>query len=1035
MTATHTQIRDYLVHELRTELVGPSGPAEELKEGPANHYLAGVLYPPDTAVDSEEDRDAAEVPEDDEVVDGGATMATTRNPSALGLTFVVRPGTVLTVQPSAAIYLFLTLPDGQVWQRRQLDIDPLTLHVKDSQATSHRLATGLRLFVRVRPRRDRCVVTISLANDYPQPPEGERLDPFCFFQPELLVTAAHHGTPAFLPRGEEGLRYDRDERLLNDLLYRYAPEFAVGHGCAVAWDADTGASATALRTTLIPVYELPHFSPDPDIPFRAQEMGFLAEASPEKLVSELRELPRRYRDWIAALPVSEVPPELKTVAGQNLKQCHAVADRIEEGINLIASDPLVREAFQLANHAMLIQRARSDWLERPGDERPPRPDLDGPHRWRPFQIAFILLCLPSIADPAHPHRDVADLLWFPTGGGKTEAYLGLTAFTIFHRRLTHQGSHRSAGVTVLMRYTLRLLTLQQFQRAAILILACEHLRRSRSPSLGADPISLGLWVGGGATPNWLSEVEEALRDIEQGRPLSGAGSPFQVRSCPWCGTEITVRDYRRGASLNIGCPNRDCDFAGHLPLYLVDEDVYNRRPTLLIATVDKFARLPWLSQTTALFGGVDRAQLPPELIVQDELHLISGPLGTLVGLYETAIDLLCLHDGHLPKVVASTATIRRATEQARNLFNRGLVQFPPPALDARDSFFSRQVSADERPGRYYVGVHAPGRSMKTALLRIYAVLLQRLSEHTAADALRDPYWTLVGYFNSMRELGGAIRLVEDDIPDRMDYLTDSRGTRQRYINRMEELNSNVDQKKIPEVLELMTTRLGEGSPIDVLLATNMISVGMDVSRLSLMVVNGQPKTTSEYIQATSRVGRYFPGLVVTVYNWSRPRDRSHYERFVAYHSAIYSQVEPTSVTPFSTRARDRGLHGIFVALLRHLSPDLNPDDAAYRFDPNSEPVRYVVDRILERVAAVEKDEIERTRRDLERICHRWHLLADTGTLRYGTASRRDDEVNLLVAAEDPRPAGYMFRTLNSLREVEGSATIFYPRQPRRGGHS
>ncbi|MEW6406851.1 MAG: helicase-related protein, partial [Chloroflexota bacterium] len=618
-----------------------------------------------------------------------------------------------------------------------------------------------------------------------------------------------------------------------------------------------------------------------------------SQAGTKELVSGLRELTAGYRDWISDQKrlIGGLSDNHKAVALQNLDRCQRVVERAESGIVMIGEDAAVREAFQLSNRGMLMQRARITWLKMAVDARPPVPELSSDHRWRPFQIFFILLCMSSIADPSTEARSAVDLLWFPTGGGKTEAYLGLTAFTIFLRRLRASNIDEVAGVTVLMRYTLRLLTIQQFQRAASLLLSCESIRRSMPDRLGEEPISLGLWVGGAATPNSLKEAAGKLRELLEGERVL-EGNPYQIHSCPWCGAKMTPRDYRIGVTMLIQCPDKVCEFSGGLPLYVVDEDIYKRMPSLLIGTVDKFARLPWLASSSALFGRGEKRYLPPELIIQDELHLITGPLGTLVGLYETAIDALCQRNGIPPKIIASTATIRRAAEQCLGLFDRSLSQFPPPGMDARDSFFARQVPSEEKPGRLYIGVHAPGKSMKTTLLRVYALLLQKIYEHQSEPERRDPYWTLIGYFNSMRELGGAVRLVDDDVRERMRVLSKraQEDQKQRYLNSVRELNSRIGSDEIPEILDQMSREMGDPAALDVLLATNMISVGVDIDRLGLMVVNGQPKMSSEYIQATSRIGRMFPGLVVTLYNWTRPRDRSHYERFVGYHSAIYSHV-------------------------------------------------------------------------------------------------------------------------------------------------
>jgi hypothetical protein len=469
----------------------------------------------------------------------------------------------------------------------------------------------------------------------------------------------------------------------------------------------------------------------------------------------------------------------------------------------------------------------------------------------------------------------------------------------------------NGGVTVLMRYTLRLLTIQQFQRAATLLCACEVLRREAPDQFGRQPFSIGLWVGGGATPNHINQKPDpqhglepgALQALENFDPKNepAEGNPVQIRSCPWCGEAIAHTDYRASKELlhlQIRCPNEKCDFHGSatclmtgIPAFVVDEDIYFRCPTMLIGTVDKIARLPWDERTKSLFGRVDRrcrrhdflaegvnysecrsrhnAQpgfpatgvpdrvplfLPPELIIQDELHLITGPLGSLMGLYEGAVDFLCSRSGHRPKVVASTATIRRYQDQIRGLFDRTARQFPPPGLIAGDSFFAAENKA--MPGRMYVGICAPGKSMKTAALRALSSMMHSAERERLArpPEVVDPYWTVVYYFNSYRELGGALRLVADDVQQRLKYLAHADGIPPRQPERNIELSSHIPAREIPKSLKAMEHGLASGGALDVLFSTNMISVGVDVQRFGLMLVTGQPKTSAEYIQATSRVG-------------------------------------------------------------------------------------------------------------------------------------------------------------------------------------
>jgi hypothetical protein len=708
-------------------------------------------------------------------------------------------------------------------------------------------------------------------------------------------------------------------------------------------------------------------------------------------------------------------------------------------------------------------------------------DVDVPRNrsWRPFQLAFLLLNLPSLDDPTHPERTrdsgLVDLLFFPTGGGKTEAYLGLTAFTLAIRRL--QGTvagrdGRSGGVAVLMRYTLRLLTAQQFERAAALICACEVRRRelvATDDRWGDEPFRLGMWVGSNVTPNRTKEAAYAIEEAAStGKKRNAASSAVQLVSCPWCGTRLNdgrdaKTDVQRWRTLlfcgeQFGtCPFTAVNSPGEgLPVVTVDEELYRLLPDFIISTADKFAQLPWRGPLHMLFGNVTRRcerhgyrspdldtidsqrperdshtatgpktgnlpkartvdvmpLRPPDLIIQDELHLISGPLGTLVGLYETAIDELATWDvdgvAVRPKVVASTATVRRAAEQAHALFARRLAVFPTPVLDVSDSFFAKERSTDERAGRQYLGICAPGLRLKSAEVRVFTALLasaQRLYDRYGVAA--DPWMTLVGYFSALRELAGARRLVDDEIKNAV-YRADRRGLGRRSIRRsgVEELTSRVSSGDIRDVLDRLKQRFDpntEGTyPIDVLLATNMISVGVDVGRLGAMCAVGQPKTTSEYIQATSRVGRSQdgPGLVVTLYNWSRPRDLSHYETFELYHSTFYRQVEALSVTPFSPRALDRGLSAVLVALVRQNTDrpvwavdSWNPNEGAQNVALHGPEMDMIIERIINRAEKVTSDVHtgDRIREHLRTRISRWK-------------SEQNRPGSTLGYAEDPRNA-------------------------------
>jgi len=765
--------------------------------------------------------------------------------------------------------------------------------------------------------------------------------------------------------------------------------------------------------------------PPKDIDLPSFSIKQISVGSPQQTATLFLPVCERYLIWI-----NEKREESKSLSGDfeeaangNLHLCKETAQRIKNGIKLLEKDPQVFEAFQLAHRAMLHQFAISAWIKK-GRPKDIPPVYDDSHSWFPFQIAFILQCIQSIADPESDERDLVDLLWFPTGGGKTEAYLGLIAFSIFLRRLRRKNcSDKGGGTVSLMRYTLRLLTVDQFYRATLLICSCELIRRDHTSLVNTAPISIGLWVGGEASPNSLKDARYALQQLQRGGKIVNGGSPVKLNDCPWCGHPLSPADYNISKELKgmrITCPDNRCAFHVGLPVWVVDDDVYRERPSLIIGTVDKFARLPWIEKAGNIFG-TDGNTEPPELIIQDELHLISGPLGTLVGLYEVAVDMLCRKSNRKgAKIVASTATIRNSSSQVKALFGKDVRQFPPSGIDYHDSFFAKEDRSD--PGRLFAGVFTPGTSPTTALVRTFGCLLHGAHKSQMPDNIRDAYWTLMGYFNSLRELGGARTQVEDDVSDYLKFCAERDGDKLdiRNIEAVEELTSRISSSVLDDVRQQLWETLEENDALDVVLATNMISVGLDVPRLGLMAVVGQPKSTSEYIQASSRIGRLHPGLVVTIYNWTRSRDRSHYERFKGYHGRLYSEVEATSVTPFSSRSRDRGLHAVFITLVRNLVKGMKGNTSAQNFDSSDPAVTVLINYIVDRVGEIDALEKEDTLEALRQIISKWENLCTIEDLPYSDL----DKIALLKPAEDASHFPKSFSTLNSLRNIDPAAGIF-----------
>ncbi len=1068
----HYTLRDQLLEALRTDLLGPVGGEHEIlkDDAPITVYPVGVLFP-----QSEDDEARAEISDAASEADGqdetpftarrdseepspdlGVALANTRRPSSMGLTFAVDPATsgsiVLTVR--AATYapedaegnpisarrteVRSTEEQREHWRRVALHLDPVTVDVTVPHAHEPvTLHPGLELRVVARPAtgpHGTVTVTATVVNSL-RVGRFDLRDAHCFYQPVLEVTAPD-GCPAPFVERPAALGAVDKEQALSRLLHRHAPSFATGHGCAARWDwtpPPIGASGreraavAAVRTEFVPSHEVLLTDSNPEIDDRALTMQGLGTAPDVEIIAALRGLLVGYEAWIGAQAAEAERlrgGEHEEAAREQLALCRRTLERMHRGVDLLADPrrPEIMKAFRLANLAMAEQRARTSWIK---DGKPGVPAVEK-GKWRPFQISFLLLCLEGIVDANHADRGIADLLWFPTGGGKTEAYLGLIAFTTFLRRIRDGAA--GAGVTVLMRYTLRLLTLQQFERAAALICAMERRRAMDPKTLGSEPVSIGMWVGKSATPNTLENAARKLTElrVSPGKRLEKE-NPVQLEACPWCGTALDANNYEVEEHLlrmAIRCPNSACDFHPGLPVHLIDEAVYHARPTLIIATVDKFAAMPWRPATAALFNR-DREDgtKPPELIVQDELHLISGPLGTLTGLYETVVDALA----DQPKVIASTATIRRADEQGNHLFGRKVSQFPPGGLDSRDSWFAVETTRDRKAARRYIGLFTSTTSQSTLLIRVYAALLHRALTCEAPDEVKDAYWTLVGYFNSLRLLSAAELQVLDDVQDRLEYLATRDGVKPRRIDGLTELSSRANASDIPKRLKEVERHLPMSDVLDVLLATNMISVGVDVDRLGLMAVMGQPQTTAEYIQATSRVGRRHPGLVAVMLNSTRSRDRSHYESFQHFHSALYREVESTSVTPFSARARDRGLHAVIVALARILLPDARRNEAARDIDAFVDDLNALVRPIvLARVATVDNTgtEVTPTARAFDAFVSWWQTEAVAQpNLVY--EARRSSRIPALLSGFDDDPhdtAGWP--TLWSLRDVDASSTFF-----------
>ena len=1129
-------VREYLAQVLMLDLVGPGvghDLADERLPGwvrPSNWYLTGFLIPSDTPFehrsDADEDDPLGETPVVAGLAEESSEEQTTAKkgffPSSVGLSFLVAYETeAIAVAVRWGDYEKAEHegPDGgqvSVWQRRPQERSVPVGLAEGSADYAVPQSGGLRLHVVVRSISSERLaevddgtrsVSIFLVNNRrsaaggPDDPESAGdAERAYIFQAVLEVVGSVPFVPRPDPRG--ALARDWDDQVA-DLHYADVPEYATGHGVSAEWEVTNG-ECRVLRTSWIPSATVAKtetaFVPDTELSMEA--LGALADG--RAAADALQPLVDHYRTWIGVQlqGLGAVDGGRRDVAEELLRRAGMAAERIERGIGVLVADADALDAFRVANRG--VARA----LRRRIGDRPPE--------WRAFQLAFILVNIGGLADRRNSEREIVDLLFFPTGGGKTEAYLGLAAFAMVLRRLRRPGQDglQGAGVAVIMRYTLRLLTLDQLARAASLVCALELEREADPGRYGKWPFEIGLWVGKAATPNVMGRKADGRSDTALSKTRqfksdpSSKPSPVPLESCPWCATRFQSASFTllpddvRPTELRIVCTNFECDFSGDrpLPILAVDEPIYRRLPAFLIATVDKFASLPFTGETGSLLGGAGRfddsgfygaaeprrgRQLDqplggPDLVIQDELHLISGPLGTMVGLYETAIEALCVQSAGYPadsadaqpvrpKIVASTATVRQAQDQIQALFARSMTQvFPPPGPDRRDSFFAQVVPTDRVPGRLYLGIASPGRNPKVLMRRVWLALMGAAERayrdaggHRNENNVADPYMTVLGYFNSLRELGGARRILEEEVQNTVKTygqrkrIGERRGLFQdrKTLSEVVELTSRVSTDKVAQARERLSRGAHEKGRVDSAIATNMISVGLDIPRLGLMVVLGQPKTHAEYIQATSRVGRddHKPGLVVTLLNVHKPRDRSHYERFRHYHETFYRSVEVSSVTPFSARALDRGLAGAMVGLARHSDATLTPPKgvetlAAVRVDVERTLLEFFAERVAQQPFADETERAERLRSVRSRVVDlldSWlAVVADyheaNAEVQYQRYELRNVRPLLREMLEEDFESLHQrkFRANRSLRDVEPEVNLYIKplSASRKGDH-
>lgn len=1055
----YSNARLKLVEWLRNQMIGPAMRGDLLGMSPLDRYPCGILFP---VTNSEEGLDPAGEVDDEADEFGNLTdaesaegvQATARRrryipPSSVGFSFFVRgKDWRIQVSCSAAIYQRggERNSSGQFvragFERTPLGGDEAAITFSEPRRVNVLKNRG-GIDVQVRPYADGQIITVSLFNRQglngsghttPRTYKDERCDKSLFeVQLECYLDRGEIGT---YPRVEYGLLSDEEQEL--ELQYSNRKIYAVGHGAATDWRIEDGV-VREIHSDFIPSVEVPQVIADvADGQDRVLDIGFLSALmeNPETVCKELKRFVSGYADWVARQlkQSDEFDTTEQKVAKRITARMQRAVERMRAGIALLERDSLAAQAFAFANRAMLDQMRNGDFIRTQATS-------ESTYRWRPFQLAFLLTTIESTMDVDNDYRDTVDLIWFPTGGGKTEAYLGLIAFLIVWRRLKFPET--GGGTTTLMRYTLRLLTSQQYLRAARMICALELIRR-KVRDLGKEPISVGLWVGGTTSPNTFEKAFDNVEKADHGN--SNAMRSLVLEGCPWCGERFAApHNYlATPTSFQFCCTNRNCDFgaeaSGTIPCNVVDEALYESPPTLLIATIDKFARLAWDERVSSFFGkGGNR---PPELVIQDELHLIAGALGSIAGLYEAALQTVLVNRGVYPKYIASTATIRMADDQVKRLYGNRAAVFPPPGLSCDDSYFARTVPTSESPGRLYIGYFAPMLDRGHCMAPLSAALLVAPEvvfdpQVTDRDAWLEAWWTQIVYHGSLKGVGISHNAFTSDVRELCERLAEeARQLRQegqsgpsitRRTHHLAQLTSISTSEENARTFARLEHGRTEDDSLDVVLATNMVSVGLDVSRLALMVINGQPLTTAEYIQASSRVGRSdVPGIVCVNYYRDQARSLSHYENFRSYHESFYRFVEPTSVTPYTYQARSRALHAALVIVVRHSCPHLLANDKAGKFDPNDEQVRRVVNLLKKRCARADEERTKEIAAHLEKLIEQWHgrvLQAQHDKRQLDYQSSDNDEHNERLLFNHNAKIEGLWPTLQSMRNVENSALL------------
>ena len=1075
----YVESRKKLVAWLRRQLIGPAREGS-LEMSPLERYPTGVLHPIDPGLsgldpasaregeaepdllDESADEPGADGASDDEALARPPRRRRYVPPSSVGFSCYVRGEVRLAITASAAIYQGVgERGEGGRFLSREYTRTPLpaqhvawrgSVTLGGSADTIWNGRAGID--VRARPHGDGTILTVTLCNrsalDQDAAPHLRTLDRVdkALFEARVECVV-ERGDLVEYPRVDPSLLTDEEQEL--ELQYREQRIYAIGHGAAADWEVKPGRAAR-VWSDFLPEAEVPMVTVDTGDEDAVLGLAHLAEL---KGTEDLERFADGYADWIAVQGrvASDLPsPGERATANRVLDRMGTALERMRKCVEMLRTDPLAAESFQLANRAMLDQM-------RQADHAAGRETGTGRYRWRPFQLAFLLAVMESAIREDDDYRDVLDphLVFRPVAG----------------RPRPTSGSSRSSSSGARLKYPdsgAGTAAFHALHPASADPTAVRARRPPRGLCPGVDSAEGArsarrsahrhrhLGRGGEISPNTFYVAGGGDRGEDSGRRF-----PTRGTRCCWNGVPGATRSSTRsGATGRRTTTTSDSTASirsahsartrGRYPAtWCATKPSIGAPPSLLIATIDKFARIAWEERTGAFFGAGTGSR-PPELVIQDELHLITGPLGSVAGAVRGGPRGPCSSAGGVrPKYIASTATIRMAAEQVRRLYARELAVFPPPGLLHDDSYFAR--TDRERPGRLFVGYLAPMLDQQHCLAPLAAALLAGpeavFDEDADRDALLDAWWTQVVYHGSLKGVGNSHNAFTTNVRDfgqrlaseleeerraRADGESNTRpverdGADDRFRHtRLAQLTSrSTAEENAGTFHRLAHPRETEGC-LDAVLATNMVSVGLDVARLALMVVNGQPLTTAEYIQASSRVGRAdVPGLVFANYYRHQARSLSHYESFRPYHESFYRFVEPSSVTPFTYQVRSRALHAALVVALRHACAALRDNSSAGNFDQSTPEVRAVIAELARRCerAADGTGQGPDTASHIERLAGEWHDEArrcehDKRQLKY--ESRNDGAAaRLLYTHGEPRPG--LWATLHSMRNVEGTGTL------------